>query len=138
MNEQTVEFYIRKHLKTEGWKSKKGQKKKGEHGVDIHVWHPRWRKIMFIEVKGGSGKHANQEKHNAFYNLLGQCISRMDKEGNKPNRARIYAIGIPYSWADVFKKKIRNMRYGWNLLRLKLFLVKEDGSVIEKSYSFFS
>jgi hypothetical protein len=88
-------------------------------------------------VKGGSGKHKHQELHSAFYNVLGQIISRMDKEGNHPKRARIYALGIPYKWLNVFKRKIKKMKYGWRLLKLRIFLVKENGTVIEKPYTFF-
>lgn len=137
MNESRVELYIREYLINKGWVIKKEQKKKGEHGVDIYASHPKWRKTMYIEVKGGSGKHKYQEMHGAFYTLLGQCLWRMDKEGNNPNKARIYAIGIPYGWIDVFRNKIRKMKYGWNLLKLKTFLVRKDGSVLEKPHSFF-
>lgn len=137
MREQYVEFQIRKYLKVKGWRLKQGQKTKGEHGVDIYAWHPKWRKSLFIETKGGSGKHVHQEKHNAFYNLLGQCLSRMDKEGNDPKKARIYGIGIPYEWTDVFRRKIKKMKYGWKLLKLRAFLVKENGIVLEKTYTFF-
>lgn len=138
MEESKVEFYIKRYLKTKGWRLKQEQnKKKGERGVDIQVWHPQWRKILLVEAKGGSGKHKNQEKHNAFYTLLGQILSRMNKEGNNPNKAKIYAIGIPYDWDRVFKKKIKKMEYGWRLLKLKTFLVQEDGNVLEKPYLCF-
>ncbi len=137
MKEECIESYIRVYLLNKGWKIRKAQKKKGEHGVDIEAWHPTWRKGLFIETKGGSGKYIHQEKHNAFYNILGQCLSRMDIEGNNPNRARIYAFGIPYDWAEVFKKKINKMNYGWNLLKLRGFLVKENGEVLEKRHTFF-
>lgn len=136
MNESRVESYIRKYLIKKGWVIRKEQKKKGEHGVDIYASRPKWNKTMYIEVKGGSGKHPDQEKHNAFYNLLGQIISRMDIGGNDPNKSRIYAIGIPYSWASVFRNKIKKMRYGWGLLKLRTFLVKDGGGVTEKPYSF--
>lgn len=58
----------------------------------------------------------------------------MDKEGNRPNRARFYGIGIPKNWETTFKKKIKNMEYGWNLLRLRVFLVDSKGNLEEKSY----
>lgn len=138
MKERDVEFNIRKYLKHKGWKIKKEQKRIGEHGVDIHAWHPKWRKSLWIEAKGGSGKHPHQEKHSAFYMLLGQCISRMDKEGNRPNKSRIYAIGIPDDWADVFKSKISRMKHGWALLRLRTFLVKQNGEVVERSSTAFA
>lgn len=135
MQEALVERHIRKYLIDKGWKIRKAPKRTGEHGVDIHAWHPQWRRLLYIEVKGGSGKHKHPEMHNAFNTVLGQIVSRMDKEGNHPNKARIYAIGIPYSWFGVFKKKIQKMKYGWRLLKLRTFLVEEDGGVIEKPYT---
>jgi hypothetical protein len=137
MEERQVEIYIRKYLQVKGWDIKRDVKSIGQHGVDIYASHEKWRKTLWIEVKGGSGKHPHQEKHSAFYMLLGQCISRMDKEGNDPNKARIYAIGIPYEWADVFKNKIKKMKFGWKLLKLRTFLVKKNKTVLEKPYSFF-
>jgi hypothetical protein len=107
-----------------------------EHGVDIHAWHPIWRRLLHIEVKGGSGKHKHPEIHNAFYNVLGQIVSRISIAGNHPKKGRIYAIGIPYEWLRVFKNKIKKMKYGWRLLKLRVFLVKKNGEVIEKPYSF--
>lgn len=136
MKEQTVEKHIRKYLIDKDWKIKKAPKHVGEHGVDIHAWHPKRRKVLFMEVKGGSGKHKHQEIHNAFYNVLGQIISRMDIQGNHPKKARLYAIGIPYSWLRVFQNKIKKMKYGWRLLKLRIFLVKTNGEVIEKPYSY--
>lgn len=137
MKENKVEFYIREYLLQRGWVIKKGLKSKGEHGVDIKAFHKRWRKILLIEVKGGSGKHKHQELHNAFYTLLGQCVSRMDKEGNTAKRGRIYAFGIPQEWGRTFKSKIHKMPYGWKLLKLRGFLVSKDGGVVERSYSYF-
>lgn len=137
MKEYKVEFFIREYLLQKGWVIKKGQKSKGEHGVDIQAFHKRWRKTLLIEVKGGSGKHKHQELHNAFYTLLGQCVARMDKEGNAGKRGRIYAFGIPQEWADVFKRKIKGMSYGWKLLKLRGFLVSKSGKIEEKPYSFF-
>ena len=135
MQEKTVEHHIRKYLIDKGWKIRKAPKRVGEHGVDIHAWHPKWRRLLYVEVKGGSGKHKHPEIHNAFPSVLGQIVSRMDKEGNHPKKARIYAIGIPYSWLPVFKKKIQKMKYGWRLLKLRVFLAQENGEVVEKHYS---
>jgi len=137
MKEAQVEACLREYLNGKGWRINGKMKTQGEHGVDIRASHPRWRKLLFIEVKGGSGKHKNQECHNAFYNVLGQCISRMDKEGNSLNRARIYAIGIPAAWEKAFSSKIKKMKYGWKLLKLRAFLVEDTGKVLEKPYSYF-
>ena len=90
MREQTVERYIRKYLINKGWKIRKAPKRIGEHGVDIHAWHPKWRRFLYIETKGGSGKHKHQEPHSAFYNVLGQIISRMDIQGNDPKKGKIW------------------------------------------------
>ena len=61
----------------------------------------------------------------------------MDIQGNDPKKARIYAIGIPYGWLRVYKNKVKKMKYAWRLLKLRVFLVKEGGTVIEKPYTFF-
>lgn len=137
MKESKVEAYILKYLARRGWLVSTDAKKPGEHGVDIKGRHIKKCRYLFIEVKGGSGKHKFQEIHGSFYNVLGQLISRMDKEGNRPNRGRIYGIGIPYSWAETYKRKIKKMRFGWALIRPRLFLVKWNGAVIEKPYTYF-
>jgi hypothetical protein len=135
VKERVVERHIRTYLVERGWKIRKAPKRVGEHGVDIHAWHPKWRRLLHIEVKGGSGKHKHPEIHNAFYNVLGQIISRMDIQGNHPMKGRIYAIGIPHAWLRVFRNKVKKMKYGWGLLKLRVFLVKTSGDVIEKPYS---
>src|SRR4030042_1038492 len=135
MIEKFVEKNICKYLKNNGWNVYTGSKHAGEHGVDIHARHPKWHKLLFIETKGGSGKHKHQELHNAFYNMLGQILSRMNKEGNNPKKARIYAIGIPYAWLQIYKNKISKMKYGWKLLKLRTYVVKASGQVIELPYS---
>ncbi len=137
MKESKVEGYILKHLTKKGWNVTTESKLPGQHGVDIMAYHPKWRKRVLIEVKGGSGKHKHQEIHNSFYNVLGQLIARMNIEGNRNNRARIYAIGIPDTWSEAFKKKIKQMKFGWSLLRLRVYMVKTSGAVVEKPYSYF-
>ena len=135
--EQVIEKYIRKYLTDKGWNTTNLPKSIGEHGVDITAWHPKWRKVYLIEVKGEGASSQQQIKHSAFYNLLGQILCRMDKEGNKPNRARYYAIGIPKKWENTFKNKIKKMKFGWKLLNLKVFLVDEKGNVEERPNSYF-
>lgn len=137
MKESKVEKHVRLFLLNKGWTTRTKEKSPGEHGVDIKMFHPRYRKTLWIEVKGGSGKNPTQEKHNAFYTVLGQILSRMDREGNRPNKARIYAIAIPSSWVETFKKKIKKMRYVWKLLRLPVYEVQPNGKVIKRAYSFF-
>jgi hypothetical protein len=51
MKEATVEKYVREYLFGEGWVTKAEEKKPGEHGVDIKMWHPKYRKTLWIEVK---------------------------------------------------------------------------------------
>ena len=60
----------------------------------------------------------------------------MDKEGNNSKRARIYSIAIPKNWEKPFTKKIKQMPYGWKMLKLKVFLVSKD-NVEEKPYTYF-
>jgi len=137
MNEKLIEKYTREYLKKDGWKLTNLPKSVGQHGCDITAWHPIKRKIIYIEAKGdGNQKNKNQTIHNSFYTLLGQTLSRMDKEGNNPKKARTYAIAIPSNWATIYRKKIKQMPYGWNLLKLKVFLVSKDKVEI-KNYKHF-
>jgi hypothetical protein len=135
--ESKVEEHIRNHLIKKGWKIEKELKKRSEHGVDIYASHSTWRKTYRIEVKGESASHPVQASHNAFWTILGQIVTRMDIEGNQPNKARFYAIGIPKVWEKVFKNKIKDMKFGWKLLKLKVFLVDSNGKVEEKPYTYF-
>jgi hypothetical protein len=61
----------------------------------------------------------------------------MDIEGNHVKRSRYYAIAIPKKWEDIFKNKIKNMKFGWQLLKLKVFLVDSSGLVEERPYTYF-
>ncbi|MDP2684984.1 MAG: hypothetical protein Q8P20_08185 [bacterium] len=137
MNEQTVEKNLREYLRKEGWSLTNLPRTVGQHGCDITAWHKKYRKVLLIEAKGdGNTKNKHQTIHNSFYTLLGQILSRMDKEGNNPKKARIYAIAIPAHWAQAYKKKIKQMPYGWKLLKLRVFLVSED-KVENKNYRYF-
>ena len=135
MKESEIEGILRSYLLERGWILNNSQKSAGQHGCDIVARHPKWSKMLFVEVKG-EGKAEAQTMHNAFWTLFGQILSRMDKEGNNPKKARIYAIAIPANWENTFKNKIKNMTFGWKLLKLKVFLVK-SGEVKERSYSYF-
>ena len=137
LTEVKTEKYIRDYLTEKGWTTTNLPKSIGEHGVDITAYHPKWRKVYLIEVKGEGKSSQNQIKHASFYNLLGQILCRMDIEGNKPKRARYYAIGIPKKWEATFKSKIQKMKYGWKLLGLKVFLVDNKGNVEEKPNTYF-
>lgn len=137
LTESLVENHIRRYLAGKGWEFTNLPRTTGAHGADIRGYHPKWRKICIIEVKGEGHSSQNQVMHNAFYSLLGQLLSRMDKEGNSLNKARYYAIGIPKKWEKVFKNKICTMKFGWKLLKPKVFLVDQHGEVEEKAYSYF-
>ena len=136
LTELSIEEAVRDYLLAKKWEIEKPLKQRGEHGCDIIASHSKWRKKYFIEVKG-SGKAAIQMKHNGFYMLIGQIVSRMDIGGNNPNKSRFYAIAIPAEWEQTFKNKIQKMKYGWRLLKLKVFLVDDNSRVIEKSYTKF-
>jgi hypothetical protein len=139
MTEAQVEKYTREYLQKDGWKLTNLPRTVGQHGCDITAWHPKRRKIMYVEAKGGGSvknKHQTQTMHSAFYTIIGQILSRMDKEGNSQNKARTYAIAIPSGWAEVYKKKIKAMPYGWKLLKLKVFLVNKK-EVQLKNYKYF-
>ena len=137
MNETQVEKYTREYLIKDRWKLTNLPRTIGQHGCDITAWHPIKRKVLLIEAKGsGNKKNKHQTIHNSFYTLLGQTLSRMDKEGNNNKRARIYAIAIPSNWEIVYKKKIKQMPYGWSMLKLKVFLVSKN-KVELKNYKYF-
>lgn len=135
LKEIEVEERLRAYLVKKGWSLTNLPKSVGIHGCDITAWHPKWRKVLLVEAKG-NGKAEHQTKNNAFYTLIGQIVSRMDIEGNNPNKARIYAIAIPAEWEDLFRNKIKKMVFGWKSLKLKVFLVSKK-EVEEKSYSYF-
>lgn len=137
LSESHIEASIRNYLEKKGWKTTNLPKTVGQHGADITAWHPKWRKIYIIEVKGELKNNQAQVMHGAFYNLLGQILARMNKEGNDTRKARYYGLGIPKKWEKAFLNKISNMKYGWGLLKLKVFLVDSEDNVEEKPYSYF-
>ena len=138
LNEKFIVTSVKQHLEKIDYVVKI---KKGVHGADIITdYHKKLRKQYVIEAKGEAGRKkttSHPVKHNAFYYMLGQILSRMDKEGNQPNRGRRYSLAIPGKWEVTFKNKIKKMPFGWKLLKLKIFLVNERGTVIEKPYSYF-
>ncbi len=141
IKESRVVNLLRAHLVHKGWTLTNLPKGIGAHGCDVKAWHPQRRRILLVEAKG-DGKRMDQTKHNSFYMLLGQILSRMNIQGNDSNKGRIYAIAIPAHWEKMFKDKIigrngkQGMAYGWKLLKLKVFLVAEN-EIQEKSYSYF-
>jgi hypothetical protein len=137
LNETFVEDSVRNHLIAKGWHITNTLKSKGEPGPDITAFHPNWRKNFIIEAKGEASSYKHQAKHTAIPTVLGQILLRMDREGNRTNRGRIYAIAIPITWENILKNKILKMGDIWEKLRLKTFLVHEDGKVEEKTYSYF-
>ncbi|MGK2848938.1 MAG: hypothetical protein ACSLEX_02625 [Minisyncoccota bacterium] len=140
MSEQEVEMSVRTYLEEKGWTLTNDPRLVGQHDWDIRAWHPKWRKIMLVEAKGDgkNDKYTHQTKHNAFYMMLGQIVARMDIKGNSVNCARTYALAIPAEWEKVYTAKIKNMTFGWNILKLNIFLVYEDGKVKKKTYTHFT
>jgi hypothetical protein len=138
INEDFVVEQVKKYLLQKGFIVKL---KKGVHGADIITdYHKSLRRQYIIEAKGEAGIKKTAVapiKHNAFYYMIGQILSRMDKEGNKPTRGRVYALAIPKKWTDTFKAKIKKMAFAWKLLKLRIFLVDEKGNVVEKPYTYF-
>jgi hypothetical protein len=127
LSEEKIENYIRGYLRAKGWRTTNLPKTVGAHSADVTAWHAKWRKICIVEVKGSSRSHPHQAAHNSFWTVLGQI----------PRKARLYCIGIPKAWEALFKRKISRMKYGWTLLRLRVFLVDDNGDVDEKPYSYF-
>jgi len=137
-SEEQIEKILRNYLIKKGWTETSDLRKIGQHGWDIKAFHSKWRKILLIECKGDSNSKYNTQKiHNAFWISIGQVMARMDKQGNNSKKARIYAIGIPTSWGPIFKRKAKKMEYGWNFLKLRIFLVSENKKVEEKTYKQF-
>lgn len=138
LRESEVESILRKYLELKGWTLTNDPRLVGQHDWDIRAWHPKWRKVILVEAKGdGNGAHRHQTIHNAFYTMLGQILARMDIKGNSVNCARTYALAIPADWEKTYKSKIESMAFGWNLLKLNVFLVHENGDVEKKTYSQF-
>ncbi len=139
LKEAKLEQKLRQYLLQKGWVLKNTPRKSGEHGWDIVTkFHKINRKALFIECKGdGSSKHNTQKIHSSFWTSIGQVMSRMDIQGNAQNKGRIYAIAIPLEWETVFRKKAQKMKYAWNFLRLKIFLVSSSGVVQEKTHTQF-
>lgn len=135
VNEREVVAAVRAHLAARGWRLTNLPKDVGHHGADIRAHHPRWRRILIVEAKGEGRTSKMPKMHNDFNAVLGQILSRMDKAGNSPKRARIYAIAFPHSYERVFAAKIAKMAYGWRLLKLRSFVVGEMGDVKEVPYS---
>ena len=137
MNENEVVAAVRGHLAARGWSLTDFPKSVGQPGADIRAYHPRWRRVLIIEAKGEGRSSKIAKKHNDFYTLLGQILSRMDKPGNAPKRARIYGIAFPESYERTYTTKIGKMAHGWRLLSLRSFVVGKKGDVKELPYSHF-
>lgn len=138
MRESEIEQRLCDYLETLGWKITNSRKCAGEGGCDVTAFHQKWRKYLFVEVKGGpnSERLKNQYFHNGFYNMLGQILFRMDKQGNDQNKARRYSLAIPATWEKQLKSKVKQMPYGWKLLKLDVYLVSEL-EVIKRPHSYF-
>ncbi|MFA5652232.1 MAG: hypothetical protein WC933_02615 [Candidatus Paceibacterota bacterium] len=138
LKETQVDKYVRKYLTNKDWTLTNDLRGIGHHDWDIKAFHKKWRKILLIESKGDSNSKNNTQKiHNSFWTSIGQVMARMDLQGNNSKKARIYAIAIPAHWEDTFSKKAKKMEYGWNFLKLRVFLVKNNGGVEEKTYKQF-
>jgi len=135
LNENEVCVAVRAHLAARGWHLTNLPKSVGQHGADICAYHPRWRKILIIEAKGEGRSSKTAKMHNDFYTVLGQILSRMDKQGNSPKRARIYGIAFPKSYEKTFTAKVSRMAAGWRLLKLRTFIVGRNGAVEELPYT---
>lgn len=137
LKEPYVEAAVRAYLKEKGWKLQNQQKQKGEHGPDIRAFNRKLSRTIIIEAKGESKSYKPQYQATALPTLLGQILSRMDKQGNDAQKSRIYAIAAPKSWEKALKKKAKEMRYVWGLLKLKVFLVNGKNKVEDKNYRYF-
>jgi hypothetical protein len=121
--EKQIENAIISHLKRRGWE--KIPKLKDEiHGVDIKMFHRRWRKYWFIEVKR---KYTTKNKKSQTYvnvaTAIGQIIYRMHQK-----QAGFYGIGVPN--LPIFKNELRKIPV-WirKKLKLHIFLVDNNGKV---------
>ena len=94
-------------------------------------------RTIIIEAKGESKSFKPQVQGTALPTLLGQIISRIDKQGNDAQKSRIYAIAVPISWEKALKKKAKEMYYAWCLLKLRVFLVNGNNKVEDKNYRHF-
>jgi len=137
IKESGLEKKLRNYLANKNWIETNNLRLVGQHDWDIKAFHKKWRKVLLIECKGDSDSKYNTQKiHNSFWISIGQVMARMDKQGNDPKKARIYAIGIPKTWESIFANKAKKMKYAWNFLKLRIFLVDNKG-VEEKTYKQF-
>ncbi len=127
MTEDQVVVAVRAHLAAQGWSLTNLPKTVGQHGADIRAYHPHWRRVLIVEAKGEGRTSKTAKMHNDFYTVLGQILSRMDKPGNSPKRARIYAIAFPESYKRAFVAKIRNMPHAWRLLKTAVVCCWQKG-----------
>jgi len=140
LTENKVEHYVIKYLKNKGFEKINKKKNKHGHGADIIAVNKIWRKKYIIEAKGSSDSKTSQEaiKHNSIYTVLGQILCRMKKTaGNSNNQSIYYAIALPKTWEHNLKKKVKEMAAVWKMLKLKVFLVNNNGIVEEKTYLHF-
>lgn len=116
-----------KHLENRGWRITNKGKGKREHGVDIKGY--RHGRSIRIKAKGDR-KYQTQAVHNSFVTAIGQIVSRMEKR----LKFCYYGIAIPSSWETTWRRKIKDMKYAWELLRLRVYLVHPDGHVEFKNW----
>ena len=138
LKEDQVDKVLRNHLRMKGWTETNDPRKIGQQDWDIRARHSTKDRVLLIECKGdGNSKYNTQKIHGAFWTSIGQVMARMDIQGNNPNKGRIYAIGIPKTWEGIFQRKARKMKYGWDFLKLRIFLVNSNKTVEEKTYRQF-
>lgn len=114
--------------KTKTFLKRKGYTtRQNKRGIDI-TGYGKGKRSLWIEAKGDSKFHP-QGIHNSFVVALGQIMSRMDEK----HKNRYYGIAIPSHWESTWKKKIKKMKYAWELLRMKTYLVCPNGHVEVKN-----
>lgn len=120
--EKDIERVVIKHFEKAGWK----RQKRGARGVDIRLWHPKFRKYWFIEVK--REYTTKNKKSQTYVNTatgIGQIIYRMHQ-----TQAGFYGLAVPNT--KMFKDELRKIPL-WikKKLKLNLFLIDRNGKIVK-------
>ena len=93
-----------------------------ETGIDLTFRHRKNGRFIFIEAKGERGTKADEKEK--LVQGLGQLVTKFKLHDNY-----YFALAFPFAWGKRAFKKIG--RDAMHALNMRLFLVREDGHVVE-------
>lgn len=114
-SEKNIERVIINDFKSKGWIL---QNEKHLHGVDIKLFHPRYRKYWFIEVKRRyTTKNKKSQTYVNIATAIGQVIYRMIQ-----TRSGFFGIAVPND--KLFIKELNKIPlHIKKAIKLHIFLV---------------